>query len=423
MLAGVPIITAMRAPGFRATVAALAVGQIVCWAALFYAFTSLVLPMQRELGWSRPQMMGAFTLGLALWGAATYAMGAAIDRGHDRLVLTGGTALGAVGFVLWSQAHDLATLYAAWTLLGIAMAATLYEPAFNAVTKRFPERFRKAILVLTLVGGFASTLSFPAVAGLVSAFGWRGALLAMATVLSLGIVPLHAWALQGEPHVRVVSAAADTASDATLREALRRPAFWYLTAAFSLHAFVLAAVFAHIVPAVAEKGLGEAEALAVLVWFGPAQVAGRFAWGALGGGRTPRGLALAVIAGIPLALALFAVAERVPGLLAFTLVFGLANGLVTIVRGSLVPDYFGRAQVGRISGAMSAFGLFGRAVAPFAVAWLLVPLHAYGPVLWLLCALGVCEVVSFALAGPAPRNVASPPVAVGREPTGDAPLR
>src|SRR5262252_2733453 len=108
---------AMRAPGFRGTVAALAVGQIVCWAALFYAFTQLVLPMTRELGWSRPQMMGAFTLGLALWGAATYAMGAAIDRGHDRLVLTGGSLLGACGFALWSQAHSLAVLYAAWALL------------------------------------------------------------------------------------------------------------------------------------------------------------------------------------------------------------------------------------------------------------------------------------------------------------------
>jgi MFS family permease len=413
----------MRAPGFRATVAALAIGQILCWAALFYAFTSLVLPMQRELGWTRPQMMGAFTLGLALWGAATYAMGAAVDRGHDRLVLTGGTALGAIGFALWSQAHALATLYAAWALLGIAMAATLYEPAFVAVTKRFPERFRKAILVLTLVGGFASTLSFPAVAGLVGALGWRGALLAMAAVLGLGVAPLHAWALQGEPHVRAAHAASDTASDATLREAMRRPAFWFLTAAFSLHAFVLAAVFAHLMPAVAEKGLSAAQALAVLVWFGPAQVAGRFAWGALSGGRTPRALALAVIAGVPVALAIFALADRVAGLLAFTLVFGLANGLVTIVRGSLVPDYFGRGHVGRISGAMSAFGLFGRAIAPFAVAWLLVPLHTYGPVLWMLCGLGVLAVTSYALAGPTPRNVASPSVAAAAEPTGDAPIR
>ena len=79
---GAPIIGAVTPPTFRSTVAALAAGQLVCWAALYYAFTSFVLPMQRGLGWSKPALMGAFTLGLAVWGAASYAVGAAIDRGR-----------------------------------------------------------------------------------------------------------------------------------------------------------------------------------------------------------------------------------------------------------------------------------------------------------------------------------------------------
>ena len=67
------------APSYRATVSALAIGQVLCWAALYYAFSSFVLPMQHELGWSKPTMMGAYTLGLAVWGAATYGAGALID--------------------------------------------------------------------------------------------------------------------------------------------------------------------------------------------------------------------------------------------------------------------------------------------------------------------------------------------------------
>lgn len=55
----------MNPPSFRATVSALAAGQLLCWAALYYAFSSFVLPMQRALAWSKPQMMGALTLGLA----------------------------------------------------------------------------------------------------------------------------------------------------------------------------------------------------------------------------------------------------------------------------------------------------------------------------------------------------------------------
>jgi MFS family permease len=390
----------IRAPSFRATIAALATGQLVCWAALFYAFSSLVLPMQRTLGWSRPALMGAFTVGLALWGAATYAVGVAIDRGHGRIVITAGTLLAGIGFLVWSQVRSLPWLYAAWCVMGVAMAMTLYEPAFNVLTKRFPERFRQGIMALTLVAGFASTLSFPALAWLIERLDWRGALAAIGVLLLIGVAPLHAWALRGTPHapaspVDHLSAVAD----ATVREALRHPAFWFLTVSFALHSFTVAAVFAHLMPALAEKGLSEAQALAVVVWFGPAQVLGRFAFASLGSGRISPRLALVVIGGMPVSLVIFAIADRTAGLLGFSLLFGLSNGLVTIVRGSLVPDYFGREHVGRISGAMSAIALLARAAAPFAIAWLLIPLHAYRSVLLVLCGLGAGAVAAFALAG------------------------
>ncbi|TMH00937.1 MAG: MFS transporter [Betaproteobacteria bacterium] len=110
-----------------------------------------------------------------MWGACSYAVGAAIDRGHGRMVMTGGAVLGSLGFALWSQASAAWMLYAAWAMLGAAMAMTLYDPAFVVLTKRYPQRYRQGITALTLVGGFASTLSFPAVAWAMPALGWRGA--------------------------------------------------------------------------------------------------------------------------------------------------------------------------------------------------------------------------------------------------------
>ncbi len=106
-------------------------------------------------------------------------------------------------------------------------------------------------------------------------------------------------------------------------------------------------------PALAAKGLSDARALAVVVWFGPAQVAGRLAYLAFGRWVSSRTLGLVVLGGLPVSLAIFALADGTFALLLFALLFGLANGLVTIVRGSLVPEYFGREHVGRISGAMS----------------------------------------------------------------------
>lgn len=76
---------------YRRVVAVLSVGQIVNWAALYYAFSSFVLPMQQALGWSKPVLMGAFTLGLTVWGLSTVPAGAAFDRGYGRHVLAGGS--------------------------------------------------------------------------------------------------------------------------------------------------------------------------------------------------------------------------------------------------------------------------------------------------------------------------------------------
>jgi MFS family permease len=401
------IIAPVNPPSFRATVAALAAGQLLCWAALYYGFSSFVLPMQRAMGWSKPDMMGAFTVGLGVWGAATYAAGAAIDHGRGRAVMTLGAAVAGIGFLAWSRADSLPLLYAAWVLLGASMAMTLYEPAFNVLTKRFPAQYRQGITALTLVGGFASTLSFPAVAWLLAWLDWRGALAVIGAVLLLVVAPLHAWALRGTPRQEAPKRAHDAADDATLHEALRERSFWLLTATFTLYSFAAAALWAHIMPALAAKGLGDDRALAVVVWFGPAQVAGRMAYLAFGRWVSSRALGLVVLGGLPLSLAIFALADGALALLLFALLFGLANGLVTIVRGSLVPEYFGREHVGRISGAMSAIALLSRAAAPLATAWLLLALPGYRELLLGLAALGVAAVAAFALARPPSRPGAS----------------
>lgn len=386
-------------PSYRATIAALATGQLIAWAALFYAFSSFVLPMQREFGWSKPALMGAFTLGMTMWGLVSYASGAAIDRGHGRWVMTLGAALAGAGFLLWSQINSLWLLYLAWALMGAAMAMTLYEPAFSVLTKRYPDHYRQGITSLTLVGGFASTLSFPAVAWLIATWGWRVALGVIGVTLLFGVAPLHAWALRG-PDTPSRAPAHDAADDATLHEAVRHRSFWLLTTTFTLYAFVSAALWAHIMPAFVAKGTSEAQALAVVMWVGPAQVAGRVVYLWLGRFVTPRTLGLWVLAGTPVSLAVFALADHLAGLLLFAMLFGVANGLSTIVRGNVVPEYFGREHVGRISGAMSGIALISRAAAPLLAAWLLLAVPGYREVMLVLAALGLGSWVSFALAKP-----------------------
>jgi len=395
----------------RVTVALLAVGQIVCWAALYYGFTSFVLPMQASTGWSKPELMGAFSGGLTVWGLSSYAVGAAIDRGQGRWVLSLGAALAGIGFLLWSRVDSLAGLYAVWMLLGASMAMTLYEPAFSVLTKRYPRHYARGITALTLVAGFASTLSFPAVLWLVSALDWRSALAVIGAVLLLAIAPLHAWALAGpafgeeRPLAAQPSAPAPLAArdDTTLAAALRQRSFWLLVAAFALYAFAAAALWAHLMSALAALGRTQAESVAIVVWIGPAQVLGRLLHFTFGRQVGPRRLGFFVLAFMPVALLVLATAHGIVAFLGFAILFGAVNGLVTIVRGTIIPDYFGRGHVGRISGLMAAIALLALAAAPIGAAWLLQLLGGYRAVLMALALVAVAAFASYALAR-APRH-------------------
>lgn len=385
-------------PRHRLTVAALALGQVLCWAALYYAFTAFVLPMQRELGWSSQLLMGAYTTGLAVSAALSFAVGAAIDRGHGRAVMALGPLLGALGVALWATATSAAWLYAAWVVLGAAMAMTLYEPAFTVVTRLYPARFREAVTAITLVGGFASTLCYPAVALLQGAFGWRTALGVIALVL-VATALLHAWVLAGASIAPAPHAVAAPAPDATLRDAFGSRAFWALTTTFTAYTFVAGAMWAHMAPALAAKGLNERDALKVLVCIGPAQVAGRLVFMLLGHRFALRRLGLVTLMGMPIGCVLFALGESLAALLLFALLFGMANGVATLVRGGLLPDYFGRAALGRIGGAMSGVAQFARAAAPIAAAAVLLWLPGYRELVLLGAAVAFVGWAAFALAG------------------------
>ena len=157
-------------------------------------------------------------------------------------------------------------------------------------------------------------------------------------------------------------------------------------------------------PVFASKGLDELQATAVLVWVGPAQVLGRLVYAWAGRGMSLRVLGMAVLLGMPASLVLLALSRQTLPLLLFALLFGLANGLVTIVRGALVPEYFGRSHIGRIGGAMSAVGLLARAAAPLISAWMLLFMTGYTQVLLALSALGFAAVAAFALARPPQRQ-------------------
>src|SRR5204863_3814730 len=112
-----------------------------------------------------------------------------------------GSLRGALGLFGLAYAADPLSYFAVWVLLGIAMAASLYDPAFATLGRIFGAQARQPITVLTLAGGFASTVSWPATYALLQPLGWQGTYLVYAALLAFVAAPLHAFGL---PRTRAV---------------------------------------------------------------------------------------------------------------------------------------------------------------------------------------------------------------------------
>src|SRR4029077_7363120 len=148
-----------------------------------------------ERGWSMTFAMGGFSLALLTAGLASPRVGLLIDRHGGHRVMSVGSLLGALGLVLIVLADHPVAYLAVWMLLGVAIAASLYDPAFATLGRIFGAAARRPITTLTLAGGFASTVSWPATHVLLAKVGWHGTYFVYAALLARVAAPLHAFAL------------------------------------------------------------------------------------------------------------------------------------------------------------------------------------------------------------------------------------
>jgi predicted MFS family arabinose efflux permease len=378
---------------------ALAIAQVVSWGSIYYSFSLFVVPMENDLGWSREWLNGALSLGLFASGLVAYPVGALIDRGFGRAIMTAGSLLGAVLLAAWSRVDGIALFYLLWLGLGIALAGTLYEPVFAVLTRRFPESYRTRITALTLIGGFASTVFIPLTQLFITTLGWRHALLALALCNLALALPVHALLLGERPREAAApsgGAAARELDRAALHRALRHPVFWALALCFTAYYANFAALTFHIIPLLTERDVPMTVTVAAIAVIGPAQVLGRIVLLALGR-RLSAATAgrIAFIAFPASVLLLMALPGSQAGLFAFATLYGAANGVITIVRGMAVPELLGREAYGAINGALTLPASVARAAAPFGAALLWTVAGGYGAVLWAILAGGVIAAVGF----------------------------
>lgn len=388
---------------------ALALAQLVSWGAIYYGFSLFVVPMEAELHWDRTSINGALSLGLLVSGLAAYPVGTWIDRRGGRLVMSLGSAVGAALLAAWCFVEDLAVFYAIWIGLGLAMATTLYDPVFVVLTRRFPRDYRTRITALTLIGGFASTVFIPLTQVFVDWLGWRHALIALALCNLAICLPVHALLLRDRQSPDKEEAPPQPGDrrleDAALRRALRHPVFWSLALCLTAYYATFSAMTFHLIPLLTERGASSAVIVSAYATIGPAQVAGRIVLLAFPGGFSTAVAGRIALLALPssMLLLIFFPSSTV-ALFAFAALYGAGNGVLTIVRGTAVPDLMWREGYGAINGALALPANIAKAAAPFGAALIWSFSGGYDAVLWSIFAGAVLAALAWWYAAAQPQR-------------------
>lgn len=385
-------------------IAALGVTQIIGYGTLYYSFSILAPDMAASLAWSQEWIFGALSIALLVGGLTAPWLGVLIDRIGAGRVMTIGSAVAAAALVACAYAPGKGAYTVALVAIEVAANLVQYGTAFALLVQLRPAVAQQSITYLTLIAGFASTIFWPITSALHAQLSWQNVYLMFAGLNLMVCLPLHAWLSYGLTVSRREAATNPTAPVlGSLAPSHRRMGFALMTTAFAVQYLASASVLVHMVPLLAGLGLGTTAAL-VGTLFGPSQVASRLINMLFGKRFDALHLAMISAAFIPAGtLILELTAPAIPGAMVFAVVFGMGNGLLSIVTGTLPLALFGSEGYGKLQGKMIAARLIVSASAPFLMAlameWLGIALS-----LGAIVGLGLLALALFIVLGRFRRN-------------------
>ncbi len=357
-----------------AAVVALGITQITGWGTSYYCLGVLAGPIGRDTGWSRGFVFLGFTVALLASGLVSSAVGRMIDRRGAHVVMTLGTLAVSAGLFALAHARSEAAYLAVWAFLGVGMRMCLYDAAFAALVQVAPSRGRTAISYLTLFGAFASSVFWVIGHAVEAHVGWRDTLALFAVINLVVCLPLHWFGLarrESDAHAARATHAAQRAEDGPpLEGRVRTIAIALFALIMSLNGYVFGVVSVQLVPMLEAAGLATAAAVWVASLKGVAQFGGRVV--EIVFGRNLRAITVGRFAiGVlpPSLLLLLLGTGSLPLVVAFTLLMGASQGVITIVRGAVPLALFGAKGYGAVTGVIATPVLVVGAAAPTIFAW------------------------------------------------------
>ncbi len=374
----------------KAIVAALAITQTVGYGSLYYSFAVFLAPVAADLHASRTLVTGAFTTAVLAAAVLAIPVGRWLDRRGSRALMTGGSVAGSLLLVAFAHVDTVVGLYAVWAGIGAVGATVFYEPAFATVIAWTPPARRaQALLAVTVVAGFASSIFLPLTAALVEHHGWRSTALVLAGVHAVITIPLHALVLRRPPQAGPAQASPDSHRRETIRAVVRERRFWLLAVAFTAQAVAISTMSIHLIGILTEAGHAAAFAATITGGLGVLSVTGRLVVTGLTRVLSPASVTAGVFAfQSAAALALIVIAASTPGAIVGVLCFGIGFGVSTIARPALVTGMFGTSAYATIAGMIAAPVTLATALAPLTGAALHQVAGSYAPVLFVVA--GAC---------------------------------
>ncbi|QSB16549.1 MFS transporter [Natronosporangium hydrolyticum] len=373
-------------PALRWGLAVLCLTQITSWGVLYYAFPVMLQTIVADTGWSTTMVTGAFSAGLGVSALVGIPVGRLLDRYGPGPVMTAGSVVGVVAVVGIALAQGPWWFLGGWLLAGAAQAALLYPPAFAALTRWFWPRHVRALTIVTLAGGLASTVFAPVTAALLDHGSWRWAYLILAATLATVTIPLHLALLRipwPEPKPEPSTVSRDPADPGRGgdRAVLTSPGFLVLAGAFGVAGFGFFVALVFLVPLLTDQGFSTTTAAWALGLSGAGQLLGRIGYGWLVRRTSVRARTVGILAAGGVTTAAVAVAPGPAALvIAVAVLAGAARGLFTLLSATAVSDRWGSHRFGSRNGVFHAPLTAAMATAPLVGAVAAGWLGSYGAV-------------------------------------------
>ncbi len=301
-------------------------------------------------------------------------IGGLTDRfGLRRSVLATVAALAGV-CVLMSQTQGVVTLFAAFVLFRILGAGMMVLLANNTLATWFDRRLGLASGMMQVAMAGAIAFVPAGIVFLIETFGWRGAYLGIAAILAVGLLPLLAAVYRESPEVLgqlpdgVRTALSGKPLDVgvvglTLPQARRHRAFWILLAATATWALIGTGYFFHLEAIFQAHGLGKSNSTRAMTYMALGMGTFQILGGLLADRVALRWLVASAVGLLAASCVMMAIGKAtilIPGFA----VFGIGQGLMSIVAATGWARYFGRAHLGKIRGMSLTAAIAGSSLGP-----------------------------------------------------------